>query len=101
MSSVVDILILGGGINGTAIAMEAAERGLRVALIDTEDLASATSSASSKLIHGGLRYLAQGHIKLVRESLRERERLLKNAPCLAAAKALLTTKRASSPQAST
>lgn len=82
MRSVVNILILGGGINGTAIAMEAAERGLQVALIDTADLASATSSASSKLIHGGLRYLAQGHIKLVRESLRERECLLKNAPHL-------------------
>ncbi len=78
----VDLVVLGGGINGTAIAREAAERGLSVVLLETHDLASATSSASSKLIHGGLRYLAQGHLHLVRESLQERERLLRHAPHL-------------------
>ena len=75
-----DILIVGGGINGAGIARDAAGRGLRVLLIEQGDLASATSSASSKLVHGGLRYLEYYEFKLVREALRERERLLTIAP---------------------
>lgn len=76
----VDLLIVGGGINGTGIARDAAGRGLSVMLVEKDDLASHTSSASSKLIHGGLRYLEQFDFKLVRESLIERERLLRAAP---------------------
>lgn len=79
-SSVYDIVIIGGGINGTAIAADAAGRGLKVLLCEAEDLASATSAASSKLIHGGLRYLEQYQFRLVREALKEREILLKKAP---------------------
>jgi glycerol-3-phosphate dehydrogenase len=75
-----DLLIVGGGINGAAIARDAAIRGLKVLLVEKDDLAAHTSSASSKLIHGGLRYLAQGKVRLVRESLREREILLRTAP---------------------
>lgn len=74
-----DLLIIGGGINGTAIAADAAGRGLSVILCEKNDLASGTSSASTKLIHGGLRYLEQYDFKLVREALREREILLKTA----------------------
>src|ERR1700761_1334581 len=70
-----DLAIIGGGINGAAIARDAALRGLSVALIDRGDFAGATSSHSSKLIHGGLRYLPQGQIRLVYHALRERERL--------------------------
>ena len=77
-----DLLIVGGGINGAAIAREAALNGLRVLLVEKNDLASATSSASTKLIHGGLRYLEYYEFKLVREALIERERLLKAAPHL-------------------
>lgn len=75
-----DILIIGGGINGTGIANDAAGRGLSVILCEQDDLASATSSWSSKLIHGGLRYLEQYEFKLVRESLHEREIMLNRAP---------------------
>lgn len=75
-----DLAIIGGGINGTAIARDAAGRGLRVLLVEQNDLASGTSSASSKLIHGGLRYLEHGAFRLVREALREREVLLRTAP---------------------
>src|SRR6185437_1042260 len=75
-----DLAIIGGGINGTGIARDAAGRGLRVLLVEKNDLASGTSSASSKLIHGGLRYLEQGAFRLVREALHEREVLLKMAP---------------------
>ena len=75
-----DLLIIGGGINGAAIAREAALRGLSVLLVERDDLAQHTSSASSKLIHGGLRYLEYGEVRLVRESLREREILLSTAP---------------------
>lgn len=78
----VDLLIIGGGINGCAIAADAAGRGLSVVLCEKDDLAFATSSASSKLIHGGLRYLSQYDFKLVRESLKEQEILLKRAPFL-------------------
>src|SRR5579864_8564459 len=70
-----DLAIVGGGINGAAIARDAAMRGLRVALFDKGDFAGATSSRSSKLIHGGLRYLPQGQLRLVYQALRERERL--------------------------
>lgn len=79
-ASVYDLAIVGGGINGTGIARDAAGRGLNVFLAEQEDLAGATSSASSKLIHGGLRYLEQWHFRLVRESLQEREVLLRIAP---------------------
>jgi glycerol-3-phosphate dehydrogenase len=75
-----DLLVVGGGINGAAIARDAAGRGLTVLLVEKDDLAAHTSSASSKLIHGGLRYLEQGNFRLVRESLQERENLLRNAP---------------------
>jgi glycerol-3-phosphate dehydrogenase len=75
-----DIVIIGGGINGAGIAADAAGRGLRVLLAEAEDLAGATSSASSKLIHGGLRYLEQYAFRLVREALAEREVLLAQAP---------------------
>ncbi len=76
----VDLLIVGGGINGAGIARDAAGRGLSVMLIEQDDLASHTSSASTKLIHGGLRYLEYGEFRLVREALIERERLLAMAP---------------------
>lgn len=75
-----DICVIGGGINGVGIARDAAGRGLSVLLVEAQDLAGATSSASTKLIHGGLRYLESYEFKLVRESLREREILLKAAP---------------------
>jgi glycerol-3-phosphate dehydrogenase len=75
-----DLLIIGGGINGAAIARDAAGRGFDVLLVEKDDLASHTSSASSKLIHGGLRYLEQFEFKLVREALHEREILLRTAP---------------------
>ena len=76
----VDLLVIGGGINGTGIARDAAGRGLSVLLVEQDDLASHTSSASTKLIHGGLRYLEYGEVRLVRESLIERERLWGMAP---------------------
>ncbi|MEE4204893.1 MAG: glycerol-3-phosphate dehydrogenase [Erythrobacter sp.] len=75
-----DLLIIGGGINGAGIARDAAGRGLRVCLVEKDDLASHTSSASTKLVHGGLRYLEHYEFRLVRESLIERERLLAIAP---------------------
>jgi glycerol-3-phosphate dehydrogenase len=77
-----DLAIVGGGINGVGIAREAAGRGLRVLLLEQNDLASGTSSASTKLIHGGLRYLERGALLLVREALAEREILLRMAPHL-------------------
>lgn len=76
----VDLLIVGGGINGAGIARDAAGRGLSVMLVEAEDLAQHTSSASTKLIHGGLRYLEYGEFRLVREALIERERLWGMAP---------------------
>jgi glycerol-3-phosphate dehydrogenase len=75
-----DILIVGGGINGAAIARDAALRGAKVLLVERDDLAAHTSSASSKLIHGGLRYLEYYEFRLVREALKEREILLRTAP---------------------
>ncbi|HYI63514.1 MAG TPA: glycerol-3-phosphate dehydrogenase [Allosphingosinicella sp.] len=77
-----DLLVVGGGINGAAIARDAAGRGLAVLLVEKDDLAAHTSSASSKLIHGGLRYLEQYEFALVRESLHERAVLLRTAPHL-------------------
>lgn len=80
MSQAYDLLVIGGGINGAGIARDAAGRGLRVLLVEKDDLASHTSSASTKLVHGGLRYLEHYEFRLVSESLREREVLLRNAP---------------------
>jgi glycerol-3-phosphate dehydrogenase len=77
-----DLAVIGGGINGVGIARDAAGRGMRVLLAERHDLASATSSASTKLIHGGLRYLEHGAVRLVREALSEREVLLRMAPHL-------------------
>ena len=78
--ALVDMLVVGGGINGTGIARDAAGRGLSVTLVEQRDLASGTSSVSSKLIHGGLRYLEYYEVRLVREARLERERLLMIAP---------------------
>lgn len=75
-----DVFVIGGGINGVGVAADAATRGLKVGLCEQNDLASATSSNSSKLIHGGLRYLEHYEFRLVREALAEREVLLANAP---------------------
>lgn len=80
MSTDYDLLIIGGGINGTAIARDASGRGLSVLLCERDDLANHTSSSSTKLVHGGLRYLEHMEFKLVREALIERERLLRAAP---------------------
>ena len=77
-----DILVVGGGATGLGCAVDAASRGYRTGLIEQADFASATSSRSTKLIHGGVRYLQQGNIALVREALLERSRLLRNAPNL-------------------
>ncbi|MGH9402497.1 MAG: glycerol-3-phosphate dehydrogenase [Terriglobia bacterium] len=77
-----DLAVIGGGVNGAATAREAALRGLKVALVDAGDLASGTSSRSSKLIHGGLRYLAHGEFKLVREARLERRLMTRLAPHL-------------------
>src|SRR5512147_1816205 len=75
-----DLIIIGAGINGAGIARDAAMRGLSVLLLDKGDVSSGTSSWSTRLIHGGLRYLEYREISLVRESLREREHLLHDAP---------------------
>ncbi len=77
-----DVLVIGGGITGAGVALDAATRGLRTALVERDDFASGTSSKSSKMIHGGLRYLQQGDVRLVYQALRERQRLLRNAPHL-------------------
>ena len=79
-----DVLIVGGGVVGSGALLDAASRGLSAALIEQEDIASGTSSRSSRLIHGGLRYLEQVHLPLVHEALEERRRLLRNAPHLVA-----------------
>lgn len=75
-----DVIVIGGGATGLGAAVEAASRGHRTVLIEAEDFAKGTSSRSTKLIHGGVRYLRQGRIGMVRQSLRERQRLLQNAP---------------------
>ena len=77
-----DVVVVGAGMTGAGVALDAASRGLRVALIDGSDIASGTSSKSSKMVHGGLRYLQQREFRLVYENLRERQRLLENAPFL-------------------
>lgn len=77
-----DVVVIGAGITGAGVALDAASRGLRVALLDAGDIASGTSSKSSKMVHGGLRYLQQREFRLVYENLRERQRLLANAPFL-------------------
>ncbi|HJU55339.1 MAG TPA: glycerol-3-phosphate dehydrogenase, partial [Pyrinomonadaceae bacterium] len=77
-----DLIVIGAGINGAGIARDAAMRGLKVLLLDKGDISSGTSAWSTRLIHGGLRYLEHGEVGLVRESLRERERLLRVAPHL-------------------
>lgn len=79
-----DLLVVGGGATGLGIALDAATRGYAVALVERDDFAAATSSRSTKLLHGGVRYLRQGNIRLVREALAERGRVLANAPHLAA-----------------
>jgi glycerol-3-phosphate dehydrogenase len=81
-SKVWDIAVIGGGASGLGVALDALSRGLSVVLVDKSDFAKGTSSRSTKLVHGGVRYLAQGDIMLVFEALRERGRLLKNAPQL-------------------
>ncbi|MCU1451060.1 MAG: glycerol-3-phosphate dehydrogenase, partial [Acidimicrobiales bacterium] len=77
-----DVLVIGGGITGAGVALDAASRGLHTALVERRDFASGTSSKSSKMVHGGLRYLNQRDYRLVYEALRERQRLLHNAPHL-------------------
>ncbi|MGB3376194.1 MAG: glycerol-3-phosphate dehydrogenase/oxidase [Microbacterium sp.] len=79
---VFDIVIVGGGVTGAYAALDATLRGYRVALLEKDDFASGTSSKSSKMIHGGLRYIEQGNLPLVRNSLLERQRLRRNAPHL-------------------
>src|ERR671930_584806 len=81
-SSVWDVLVIGGGATGLGAAVDAASRGYRTLLLEQHDFAKATSSRSTKLVHGGVRYLKQGNLSLVLESLRERGRLLQNAPHL-------------------
>ena len=82
MADFYDIIIVGGGIHGVGVAQAAAAQGYKAALLEKSGLAEGTSSRSSKLIHGGLRYLESGQFRLIRESLREREILLRNAPDL-------------------
>jgi glycerol-3-phosphate dehydrogenase len=77
-----DVLVVGGGITGAGVALDAVTRGLRTGLVERHDLASGTSSKSSKLVHGGLRYLQQGEVRLVYEALAERQRLRRTAPHL-------------------
>jgi glycerol-3-phosphate dehydrogenase len=77
-----DVLVIGGGVTGAGVALDAASRGLRTALVEKADFASGTSSKSSKMVHGGIRYLQQREIRLVYENIAERQRLLDNAPHL-------------------
>ena len=82
-AEVYDLAVVGGGATGLGVALDAASRGLRVVLVEADDFAKGTSSRSTKLVHGGVRYLAQGNISLVREALHERITLLRNAPHIA------------------
>lgn len=82
LSEGVDVLVIGGGITGAGVALDAATRGYRVGLVERRDFASGTSSRSTRLVHGGIRYLPQGHVGLVREALRERQLLFRLAPHL-------------------
>ena len=77
-----DVIVIGGGASGLGAALEAVSRGYRTILLEQDDFAKGTSSRSTKLVHGGVRYLAQGNISLVLEALKERGRLKKNAPHL-------------------
>src|SRR5437868_13694158 len=77
-----DVIVIGGGINGVAIARECARAGRRTLLLEQHDFASGTTSRATRIIHGGLRYLEHGEVGLVREALRERERLLREHPHL-------------------
>ena len=81
-SETFDVLVIGGGATGAGVALDAATRGLRTALVERGDFGAGTSSKSSKLIHGGIRYLQQGDVRLVYQALTERRRLLRNAPHL-------------------
>src|SRR5689334_8575850 len=78
-----DVAIIGGGATGLGVALDAAARGFSVVLVESHDFAKGTSSRATKLVHGGVRYLAQGNISLVREALHERSALLRNASHLA------------------
>ncbi len=78
-----DLAIVGGGATGLGVALDAAARGFSVLLLESEDFAKGTSSRATKLVHGGVRYMAQGDIGLVREALHERTALLANAPHVA------------------
>ena len=78
-----DLIVIGGGASGLGIALDGATRGYNTLLLEQADYAKGTSSRSTKLVHGGVRYLAQGNMDLVREALHERGLLLKNAPHLA------------------
>ena len=80
---VYDLAVVGGGATGLGVALDAAARGFSVVLLESHDFAKGTSSRATKLVHGGVRYLAQGNIALVREALHERTTLLANAPHLA------------------
>ena len=91
-----DLFVVGGGINGAGIACDAVGRALKVGLCEMHDFASATSSASTKLIHGGLRYLEHYEFRLVREALQEREVLLAKAPHLVLSAAFRAAARAAS-----
>ncbi|GEM46381.1 glycerol-3-phosphate dehydrogenase/oxidase [Deinococcus cellulosilyticus] len=82
MQSTFDLIVIGGGITGAGLFKEATSRGMRVLLLEKEDYAWGTSGRSSKMVHGGLRYLQHGHLKLTRDSVQERERLLQEAPGL-------------------
>src|SRR5690349_24401071 len=77
-----DLVVIGGGATGLGVALDAAARGLSVALLEAEDFAKGTSSRATKLVHGGVRYLAQGNLRLVREALHERGVLMRIAPHL-------------------
>src|SRR5579871_5840822 len=77
-----DVLVIGGGVTGAGVALDSASRGFKTALVEKNDFASGTSSKSSKMVHGGLRYLQQREFRLVYENLAERQRLLDNAPHL-------------------
>jgi glycerol-3-phosphate dehydrogenase len=85
-----DVAVVGGGATGLGVALDAAARGFSVVLVDSHDFAKGTSSRATKLLHGGVRYLAQGNISLVREALHERTTLLRNAPHLAQPLAFVT-----------
>ncbi|MDE3144490.1 MAG: FAD-dependent oxidoreductase, partial [Bacteroidota bacterium] len=84
-----DLIIIGGGATGLGAALDAAVRGYKTLLIEQHDFAKGTSSRSTKLVHGGVRYLAQGNIKLVVEALKERGRLLRNAPHITSAQSFV------------